>query len=375
MNILFLSHSGGYAGSTYSITYLARGLSERGHEVHLCTPESTILFRNLQKTKVRLHPLSFRAGSFISPHAVGEVARIVRDSRIQVINAQSSPDRYVSILAKWFYRLPAAVVHTRRQTPLSSGNFIQNFLYTRGTDRIVAVSRGVKEGLTAIGIPERHIEVIYNGTPAEKYRNIDPGLVASLRSRFGLSGEDIVIGCVSRPKQQDQLFHAMAGLDPNYKVLIVGPEREVFEERFGPIDIPQQVLFTGVLDNVTTLHCYMLMTMHVLPSTTEGLSQSLLEAMALGIPVIATRAAGNIDLIRDGVNGLFFEDADIGGLSRNIERVVRESGLRQSLIENGKKTALEDYSIERTISAYETFFAELIGNSASLPPPIPIESR
>ena len=122
MNILFLSHSGGYAGSTYSITYLAKGLAERGHTVHLCCPEQTILAHNLEGTAVTVHPLSFRTGRFPSLKAAREVARIVRTCDIDIMNAQSSPDRYVSILARWFYRLDVSVVHTRRQTPLSSGN-------------------------------------------------------------------------------------------------------------------------------------------------------------------------------------------------------------------------------------------------------------
>ena len=359
MNILILSHSGGYAGSTYSITYLAKGLAARGHDVHVCCPAGTILHDNLQSSDVTVHPLSFRAGRFVSLRAIREVARIARAHHIEIINAQTSSDRYVSILARWLYHLDAAVVHTRRQTPLSSGNPLQNFLYTRGTDRIVAVSNGVRDALVALGIPAGHITVVHNGTPREKYDAIDPAKTGELRERFGIAPNDTVIGCVSRPKKQDQLFAALASLDPSWTVMLVGPNRATVEKRFGSTEVPQKIVFTGTLDIVATLHCYPLMSVHVLPSTTEGLSQSLLEAMALGVPVVATRAAGNIDLIEDGVNGLLFDDGDIDGFADAIRRAITDQALRERLIAGGRKTALEDYAIDRTIDRYETFFTGL----------------
>ncbi|MGB5978013.1 MAG: glycosyltransferase, partial [Cyclobacteriaceae bacterium] len=108
------------------------------------------------------------------------------------------------------------------------------------------------------------------------------------------------------------------------------------------------------------LSYYPLFTLNVLPSTIEGLSQSLLEAMAMGVPVIATRAAGNPDLIQHEVNGLMFEHGNISELARQLKRVMSNEGLRQNLIENGRRTALEEFSIDNTISRYETFFQDLI---------------
>lgn len=360
MNILILSHSGGYAGSTFSITYLAKGLAARGHTVHVACPSGTILAGNLADSPVTVHPVSFRSGKRLSWSAVRTIARIVREHRIDLMNAQSSPDRYVSILARWLFRLDCAVIHTRRQTPLSSGNFLQNLLYTRGTDRIVAVSNGVRDALAALGIPRRHITVIHNGTPPEKYAAIDPARIAELRAQFGLMPGDRVIGCVSRPKRQEQLIAALATLDPSYKVLFVGPSREQFVQRFGTPDVPQELLFPGTLDAETTLHCYPLMSVHVLPSITEGLSQSLLEAMALGVPVVATRAAGNIDLIDDSRNGLLFDDCDIDGFADAITRALTDTDLSERLIREGKKTALVDFSIDRTVDAYESFFSGIM---------------
>ncbi|NVJ64665.1 MAG: glycosyltransferase family 4 protein, partial [Flavobacteriaceae bacterium] len=98
----------------------------------------------------------------------------------------------------------------------------------------------------------------------------------------------------------------------------------------------------------------------ILASTMEGLSQSLLEAMALETPVIATAYAGNLDLIEDGKNGLLFEDGDIEKIAELIQRVRTDQSLRNTLIANGKVTALQKFNIDRTITNYEEYFQSLI---------------
>ena len=92
----------------------------------------------------------------------------------------------------------------------------------------------------------------------------------------------------------------------------------------------------------------------------EGLSQSLLEAMYLGVPVIATRAAGNISLIKDRENGLFFENGDIQGLVKAVKEVMENEKLRKKLIENGQRTAKYDFSITKVIENYEEVFQNII---------------
>ena len=290
-----------------------------------------------------------------------QIRDIVLKQGIEVINAQSSLDRYTSGLSRWIFRLPVVLIHTRRQMPKSTGLFLQNWYYTASTSCIVAVSGGVKSALTSLGIPGDHIKVIKNGTPKSKYDLKDQTLTGQIREQLGLPAEAIVIGCISRRKNQEQLLEAFADLKSEVWLVFVGIEED---DRLREVGLsPEQrsrLVYTGMVPREQVLYYHRLFTLEVLASTMEGLSQSLLEAMALGIPVIATNAAGNPDLISHGENGLLFEDGDIPELVGAIERMIRDEKLRQHLIIQGRKTALQEFEIERVIDRYEVLFEEEI---------------
>lgn len=357
MNILFLTHQGGMAGSTFSIFYLARGLASRGHRVVVGCPEKVLLCELLQKTSIIHFPMAF-VGKFDRLN-MRQIREAIRKYDIQLINAQSGLDRYTSIFAKIFYRLNVAVIHTRRQKPMSMGFFLQTWLYHRGTDKIIAVSRGVKEGLIHLGIPAEHILVIPNGTPREKYEHIDPRIVEDLRKKYALPPGERVIGCVSRLKQQDQLLEALTFIKRKLTVIFIGIKN--VPNVILPETPVHRIIFAGHLPQEQTLAHYLLFDIKVLASNMEGLSQALLEAMALGVPVIATNASGNPDLIRDGENGLLFEEHNPRQLAAKIEALLDSPALCQKLAENGRRTALEEFSIENIIQRHERAYTEIIG--------------
>ncbi|MFA0962557.1 glycosyltransferase family 4 protein [Roseivirga sp. BDSF3-8] len=359
MNILFLTYQGGIAGSTQSIYFLANGLAERGHTILVGCPESSMLYRLLENSAARRVPMTFKGK--LDGANMRQIADLTKRYRIELINAQSSRDRYTSMFAKWRYKLPVRVVHTRRQIPKSAGGYLQNVLYHKGTDAVVAVSNGVKKALAGPGMPADHIKVIYNGTPREKYSHYDTGLTQELADTYGITADTPVIGCVSRKKHQDQLLRAIGMLEKKVTAFFIGVDiTPEYREIMNHYKVPHTIHFCGRVPADKVLSYYPLFRLNVLPSTIEGLSQSLLESMAMGVPVIATRAAGNPDLIRHEENGLMFGHGNIRELSEQIKQVLEDEGLRSKLIENGYRTALEEFSIENTISNYENFFKTLI---------------
>lgn len=359
LNILFLTHQGGMAGSTYSITYLAKGLADLGHNVFAGLREEMPIWKLIEHPGVTRIPMRIN-GKFDFDNW-REIRDVVREHNIQVINAQSSHDRYTSIFANWWYNLGVKIVHTRRQMPMSGGGPLQLFLYNKKTDGVVAVSNQVKNGLVKVGFKKNHIKVIHNGTPTQKYDHIDLEKVEFLRQKFDIKPSDFVLGCVSRMKNQVQIFHALTKIQEPIKVIFCGisPNKEI-ETLMDLFPVKHQIFFEGKVRPTDILNYYKLFDAKILASTMEGLSQSLLEAMALEVPVIATAFAGNLDLIQTGENGLLFADGDIDQIVNSILELKHSEPLREKLTLAGKHTALETFNIENTISNYEQYFSDLI---------------
>lgn len=355
LSMLLLTYQGDVAGSTYSISYLAKGLAAKGHRVVVGCRQDSLLYKLLDGSEAIVYPMVF--GSRFDTSNWKQIRAAVERYATQVINPQSSLDRYTAAFAKWRYQLPVRVVHTRRQMPASSGGWLQALFYMRTTDKIVAVSEGVKEGLVATGIHPSHVQVIYNGTPASKYDRADFSQTAQLREQYGLKPSVPVVGCVARVKRQNQLLQAAARVPGPLALLFVGIEKNQLDSNLlSKLGEDKQVVCTGILTAESTLAHYGLFDSFVLPSVIEGLSQSLLEAMALGVPVMATKVGGNGELIRDGVDGYLFDDGDTGRLAELIELIHRDKAIRASLIASGKRRAREDFSIENTVNQFEQLF-------------------
>lgn len=359
LNIMFLTHQGGLAGSTYSIYYLAKGLAEKEHRVYVGCPEDRLLYRILAGTAVTRIAMPFH--SKIDFKNMCQIRDLVERYQIDIINAQSGKDRYTSILSKLRYGFEAPIIHTRRQIPKSSGLRLQNWFYTRFTKKLVAVSQGVKDALINLGLPAEHIEVIHNGTPAEKYLLSETQKIPEIKQRLKLSDQKPVIGCVSRKKQQEQLLRALHHIKQPLTVIFAGVEnRPEYQTIIQTLNSGHDIRFMGSIQAEDILYYYKLFDIKVLPSVTEGLSQALLEAMALGVPVIATRAAGNSDLIRDGHNGYLFDNGDTKELAAKINQLLTDKKIRQKFIINGRYTAIEQFSIENTVNNYEQFFIRMV---------------
>lgn len=357
LRILITTFQGDIAGSTMSISYLARGLSENGHQVtFVCKAES--LYANLlNDSNVKIEHLPFKSKWDIkSMRAIRDI--VLRD-KIEIINAQASYDRYLTIFARWLYKLPVKVVHTRRQMPLSVGG-LQSWFYTKGTDQIIAVGEGVKEALVKKGTPENHVTVIYNGTPHEKYKHINDDQVSALIEKYKLKGNTRVIGCISRLKKHDQVVKALALIDEPITAFFLGFTAEQLGlEIVREAEKKHTLHFLGLVDPSELLAYYKLFNIYILPSTTEGLSQAVLEAMYMGVPVLATRALWNRGMIDEMENGVLFEDENIKDLANKIDTTLNDKNLLAKLSKASIQTAHEKFTIERTIENYIRFFNQL----------------
>jgi colanic acid/amylovoran biosynthesis glycosyltransferase len=136
-----------------------------------------------------------------------------------------------------------------------------------------------------------------------------------------------------------------------------GPEEDSLRAAVARLGIDAQVRFLGRLDERATLAAIAAADMLVLPSFMEGLPVVLMEAMALGVPVIATRVAGIPELVRDAVGGLLFDPADWTALADAVARLAGDPALRERLALGGRDRVEQAFAIERAVAPLPDLFA------------------
>jgi glycosyltransferase involved in cell wall biosynthesis len=359
LRILQVTHQGDFGGSTNSITWLTEGLARRGHHVALCCrPESLLWERFAKIPEVRLFPFDFGR----SPLALGRsraLARIAREHGADVVNAHASLDRHLTIQAKHLFRGGFHLVHTRRNLPLSTGGWLQGRYYGASTDRIIAVSERVAEAMAVGGVPREKLVVVRNGIPLERYRAVSEERVREARASLGLPAGLPVVGMFARRKGQVELLRAMASVETRAAVLFLGIERDPeIESVRASLALPHPVICGGFRYEI--LPYYPLLDLFVLASTIEGFSLSLLEAMALGIPIVCTDAGGNAEAVRDRVNGFLYEPGDVTRLAACIERLLSDASLRSAIGRANREEAFRRFSVEETIRKTEEVYRAVV---------------
>jgi glycosyltransferase involved in cell wall biosynthesis len=136
-----------------------------------------------------------------------------------------------------------------------------------------------------------------------------------------------------------------------------GSKREL-EEQASRLGLAQRIVFTGFRNDVPALLSEA--TVSVLPSLSEGTSNTLLESMAAGIPVIATRVGGNPEVIEDGVSGLLVAPRDSAALADAIRRLLEDEGLALRLGLAGMRRVSELFSIEGSVHQTEHLYQRLV---------------
>ncbi|MGB5934215.1 MAG: glycosyltransferase family 4 protein, partial [Anaerolineae bacterium] len=195
----------------------------------------------------------------------------------------------------------------KQRRPLTGGMRL-SWARRRG-DAFIAVSQEIASELQAGGIPEEKIKRIPYALETDHFRPLNGKERTALRRQLGLT-EDLwtcFTGRLVEEKGIDLLLHAWAEVvqrEPAARLLIVGDgdKRSCLEELADRLDLNRHVHFTGGVTD--TVHYLQACDMYVQPSFTEGLPIAVLEAMACGLPVLATAVGGVTDLMRDGQNGL-----------------------------------------------------------------------
>jgi sugar transferase (PEP-CTERM/EpsH1 system associated) len=231
--------------------------------------------------------------------------------------------------------------------------------------RFVTVSDDLRGWLIReVGLPARKVVTIHNGVDTVRFAPGDP---AAARRALALPPDVPVVGTVGRldpVKDHAMLVRAFAGIVqrvPAAFLVIVGdgPCRRDLEQLVAELGLGPRVRLLGEWKDVpVTLDA---MDVFVLPSFAEGISNTLLEAMAMALPVVVTRVGGNPELVEDGVNGTHVPRRDPEALTAAITRYLEDDHLRAVHGKSSRQRTVERFSLEQMTTAYTTLYRDPAG--------------
>jgi N-acetyl-alpha-D-glucosaminyl L-malate synthase BshA len=368
-----------YGGSGVVATELGIELAARGHDIHFITYSQPFRLTG-REANIHFHEVAVTNYPLFE-HPPYDLALATRMAEVAQF--------YSLDLLHVHYAIPHSVsALLARQMLASRGHHLPFITTLHGTDiTLVGLDRsylpitrfGIEQsdGVTAISSYLRdrtrvafgitsEIEVIRNFVNCDVYvRN--PALVDTMRGRYAAPGERLLVHLsnfrpVKRIRDVVEVFARVAREVPARLMLIGdGPDRSVAEYLAREHNIQDRVHFIGKQDNVNEL--LPLADLMLMPSEMESFGLAALEAMACGVPTIATDVGGVSELIDDGRNGLLFGVGDVDSMAVAAIALLRDETRLRQMSEAGRKTAQDHFCASRVIPLYEEYYDRVVSRT------------
>lgn len=327
--------------------------------------------RRILRDDVSFHDLDKRPGHDLGWH--GRLATVLRELKPAIVHTRNLNALEAQFVAVWL-GVPGRVhgEHGRDVFDLDGRNWKYNLLRRAArplVQRYIAVSRDLAGWLTdTVGVRPQRVTQIYNGVDSARFRPRD-GERPGIGPAGFLAGAGLVIGSAGRMvavKDYPTLvrafirLHAMAPDPQGLRLILVGdgPDRESCQQLLETAGLAGQAWFAGNRDDVPEL--MRAMDLFVLPSLGEGISNTILEAMATGLPVVASRVGGNPELVHTGATGSLFTAGDADALARLLLEYAEDGERRQREGAAARARVEREFALERMAAAYQAVYEGLL---------------
>lgn len=354
LKILHIDPERAWGGGENQVIGLVSYLSSRGHENRLLCHAKGPLFREAQKRGVATLPLRMRSEIDLRP--VVPLRRMVRREGFDIVHFHTRRAHALSLWLRGVSPKVRFVVTRRMDYPLKRG-WYRRYLYNRAVDGVVAISQKIADILIAGGVGKEKIRVIHSGIDPAPFRE---GHTSRVNSHLPVIGTMAVL---EERKGQRFLLQAAALLKQRghrleYRFAGAGSEREQLREIAVGLGLGEEVSFVGFVSDapafLSTIDIF------VLPSLYEGLGVAVLEAMAAGKPVVATRVGGIPELVHDQVTGFLVPPKDPEALAGAISRLVSQEGLLQEMGSKARERIQRCFTVEQMAKKNEDYYYELL---------------
>jgi len=301
-------------------------------------------------------------------------ARLLRRNQIQIVHTYGFYPAVFAVPAARLARVPVVIASIRDTGELLTPFQKRAQKYAcRMADSVLVNAVAVRNWLIAEGYNAKNIEVIRNGIDLDRFEKKDGG--GDGRQEFGFPAHVPLIAMMGRLNQLKgaeyflEAASAVASRFPEVRFLVVGDVtpanisyKEELKRRSDSLGLGGRIVFTGFRMDIPRLLSEV--SISVLPSLSEGLSNILLESMAAGVPVIATSVGGNPEVIENGVTGLLVPPSNPEALAHAMRLLIERPELARRYGQAGKQRIAEHFHLGRMVRQTEQYYLELLDQSA-----------
>ncbi|MDD5773425.1 MAG: glycosyltransferase family 4 protein [bacterium] len=366
LNILEINFSRAWGGLEMQMPITARALGEIGHNVIVVCPEGSQAEKAAKKDNLRIINLENRL-KYIDLSAIWKLKKIIKENKIDIVHSHMAKDLWIVIPAGKMAGCKKIYFTRHMESHYRKKDIFHNVLY-RSLAGAIAITGAIKESLidTTHIIPEK-IDVIYCGIDVEKFRQkaLHKNI---LRKEYNIAEDYYLIGVVGRlqdGKGHEYMLRAIPAIlknIPKVKIFIVGEEtkgeekgyRNYLENIVRELNISDDVIFTGFRSDVPAVMNSL--DILILPSKREAFGLVIIEAMALGKIVIATKSQGTQEIIDDGIDGFLipYENSEI--IAQKVIDVLSDNIGVDSIRKMALQKVEEKFDLNKNIKKLEQLF-------------------
>ncbi len=367
MNIAVLLH-GGAGGSGVVATELGLRFAARGHNVHFVADRVPFRLTEMGQPNIYFHQVgSMTYPLFDAPLTTlaeaSKLAEVVEEFRIDLVHAHYAiPHAAAAVMARDMVRCaPPVVVTTLHGTDVTLVGLDRAYLRTtqysiERSDVVTAVSRYLADyTVNEMGVAQ-DVRVVPNMVDHTRFR---PRALPELRLRYAHPDERLVVHVsnfrpVKRTQDVVRIFERVAKVGARLLMIGDGPDRPAAVALAAELGLGGRVSFLGSFPRIEELLA--VSDLFLLPSSQESFGLAALEAMASGVPVVASRVGGLPEVVVDGETGILCELGDANGMAEAAVTLLTDGALHQKFAEAARRRALETFSETQVTPLYEKVY-------------------
>ncbi len=361
--VLFLIDELDVGGTEQQILELVKRLDRAKYTPMVCCFRPGRVSREIESAGVPVFVLAKRAK--LDPRLIAGLVRLMRRERIDLVQTYLFTANTWGRLAAILAGVPV-IISSERNVDMWEEPFKQVIgrWLDRWTYMTIGNSRAVKDYLVRKGLRPERVQVIYNGVDPGRFEGpVTPGVT---KAELGIAPHHSVVGLLARlePQKDPGAFLQAASMIvqklPNVSFLVIGggSMQPALEREAQALGLGRRMVFTGARRDVPGLLAAC--DVSAMSSVKEGMSNTIMESMAAGKPMVATEVGGNAELIVDGETGFLVPPRDPSALADGILRVLEDPALAKSMGLQGRARISRQFSVEAMVSATERLYDDAV---------------